>query len=87
MDSISKIAVTIMTCTAILVCGVLIAVGKDDAASFGIILTLVLQGGTWLTTQTVAKRVNGHMTALLNSKTVSNDQGEQLAQEGTNPNV
>lgn len=73
MDTVSRVLAAITVCVAIICLTVLIALGTSDAITLGVISTLVLQVLNYLSTHTVAKRVNGHMTALIKAKTVPDD--------------
>jgi hypothetical protein len=71
-----------------------VALGKDDVVALGVITTIAVQIVNLVSTQTVgthvntvASRVNGHMKTLIQAKTLSTDDGEAIAHEGTNPNV
>ena len=69
MDKTGKILTSIVVCVAITACTLLILCNHGDAITLGVIGTLVLQVCTFLSTSTVASRVNGHMTTLIDRAT------------------
>jgi hypothetical protein len=94
MDDLSKKLATGIGAVTVICLTVLISLGKSDVVVLGVITSVALQVVTWLSTQTVAKRVNGHMTTLLASKTQPDNPDPvnivsepAVAEKGTNPNV